>query len=109
MVRIWPISSRFEHSRGRSMKRVIPHRGRESDQFAAILVERFGWAVSDADRVEQDGPGAGRPACPGVRAGRSSYPVRAALVLGMLGELVGPPASGAVGDPGTSRFFFFSC
>ena len=26
----------------------------ESDHFAAQLVERLGWAVSDADQVEQD-------------------------------------------------------
>jgi len=26
----------------------------ESDHFAAQLVERLGWAVSDADEVEQD-------------------------------------------------------
>jgi len=28
----------------------------ESDRFAALLVERLGWAVSDADEVEQSGP-----------------------------------------------------
>ena len=26
----------------------------ESDRFAALLVERLGWAVSDADAMEKD-------------------------------------------------------
>jgi len=30
----------------------------ESDHFAAQLVERVGWAVSDAHEVEQDRPAA---------------------------------------------------
>jgi hypothetical protein len=29
----------------------------ESDHFAAQLVQRLGWAVSDADEVECDGAG----------------------------------------------------
>jgi hypothetical protein len=28
----------------------------ESDHFAALLVERLGWAVSDADAVERENP-----------------------------------------------------
>jgi hypothetical protein len=28
----------------------------ESDHFAALLVERLGWAVSDADTVEREKP-----------------------------------------------------
>jgi hypothetical protein len=28
----------------------------ESDHFAALLVERLGWAVSDADTVEREDP-----------------------------------------------------
>lgn len=28
----------------------------ESDHFAALLVERLGWAVSDADTVEHEDP-----------------------------------------------------
>jgi hypothetical protein len=28
----------------------------ESDHFAALLVERLGWAVSDADTVERENP-----------------------------------------------------
>lgn len=28
----------------------------ESDHFAALLVERLGWAVSDADTVERQNP-----------------------------------------------------
>ena len=32
----------------------------ESEHFAGQLVERVGWAVEDADRIEQDAPEQGR-------------------------------------------------
>ena len=36
------------------MRERVSVRDFESDHFAAQLVERVGWAVSDADEVEQD-------------------------------------------------------
>jgi hypothetical protein len=33
----------------------------ESDHFSGQLVERVGWAVQDADQIEQDGDQAAQP------------------------------------------------
>ena len=41
----------------------------ESDHFAAQLVERLGWAVSDADEVESEEPATGQGGAEPAREG----------------------------------------